>query len=400
MRNFWLVAKHEYRHVVMRRAFIILTLALPLGMVALIGLVILVETSGEVDLPMGYVDPGGLFDASRQSTLPDAGERIGVRAFPNQEAALAALEREEIQAFFVFPPDYPQTLNTDLYYLEEPPGDDAWGDFDDFVRANLVAPLPQSVGQRLLEGPSVTVQDIVGNREFSEASIVNVILPFVATFFFFFATMASAGYMLGVVANEKENRTMEVMITSLTPGQLIGGKTLGLLAASLTQLAIYVIAAVVGLLVAAPQIPELQQVIVPWAYLGVMALFFFPAYGLIAGVMVTIGSAVTELQQGQQVAGLLNLLFMLPIFLLPLIFENPNHPAVIFFTIFPTSSFLTISLRWGLGTVPIWQLGVSWVLLVATMLFMVWVAARVFRIGMLRYGQPLSLKAVVAAIRK
>ena len=193
---------------------------------------------------------------------------------------------------------------------------------------------------------------------------------------------------------------MEVMLTSLTPGQFIGGKTVGLLAASLTQLAIYIVAAVVALKVAAPSVAELQQATVPWGYLGMMALFFFPAYGLIAAVMVAIGSAVTEVQQGQQIAGMLNLLFMFPLFLMPLIFENPAHPALVFFTLFPTTSFLTISLRWGLGTVPLWQLGVGWVLLVATMVAMVWSAARIFRVGMLRYGQPLSFKAVVAAVRR
>jgi ABC-2 type transport system permease protein len=400
MRNFWLVAKHEFRRTVIRRAFLLLTLAIPLGMAALIALVVVVETSGASNLPVGYVDPGGLFDASLQATLPDEGKRIEVRAFPDQEAALASLERGEIQAFFVFPPNYPQTLETDLYYLEDPPSDDAWRDLDDWVRANLVAGLPQDVSQRLLQGPSIGVRDIVSNREFSQDSMINVILPFVASFFFFFATMSLSGYMLGVVANEKENRTMEVMVTSLTPGQLIGGKAVGLLAAALTQLAIYVVAAIIGLRVAAPYVPELQQAVVPWTYLGVMALFFFPAYGLIAAIMISIGSAVTELQQGQQVAGLLNLLFMLPLFVLPLIFENPNHPAVVGFTLFPTTAFLTISLRWGLGTVPVWQLGVSWVLLVAATLLLTWVAARVFRIGMLRYGKPLNLKAIVAAVRK
>ena len=400
MRNFWLIAKHEYRRVVVRRGFAVLTLAIPLGMAALIALGILMERLGENNLPVGYVDKAGLLNASRQATPPDADDRIQVRAFPDKDTALAALERKEIQAFFVFPPNYPQTLHTGLYYLDKPPGDDVWKDFDDFVRVNLVASLPDDVQHRLLDGPSITVQDIVSNREFGKDSIINVVLPFVATFFFFFATMSAAGYMLGVVANEKENRTMEIMLTSVTPGQLIGGKTAGLLAGALTQLAIYVFAAIVALRVAAPYVAELQYASVPWAYLGVMGLFFFPAYGLIAAVMVAIGSAVTDLQQGQQVAGILNLFFMLPIFLLPVIFENPGHPAVVFFTLFPTTSFLTVSLRWGLGTIPVWQLGVGWVLLVAAMLLMVWAAAHIFRIGMLRYGQPLSLKAAIAAVRK
>ena len=190
----------------------------------------------------------------------------------------------------------------------------------------------------LLEGPDITVYDLASNREFSEASIVNVILPFVATFFFIFATMSAAGPMLGVVAGEKENRTIEVMVTSVTPGQLIGGKAVGLLAASLTQLAIYIVAAVIGLIVAAQYVPELQQVEVPWVYLGIMVLFFLPTFALISAVMIAIGSAVTELQQGQQLAGLLNLVFMVPLFLLPMLMQNPGGPLMVFLTLFPTTS--------------------------------------------------------------
>ena len=398
MRNFWLVAKHEYRRTVLRRAFVLLTLAIPLGMVALIAFAILVAIMGENNLPVGYVDKADILDVTRQplSAMPTG---IEIRAFPDEEVALAALEGEEIQAFFVLPSDYPSTLQTDLYYLEEPPSNDVWRDFDNFVRANLVATYPDEIRKRLLEGPSITVHDIVSKREFSERSIVNIILPFVASFFFFVATMSASGYMLQVVATEKENRTMEIMITSVTPGQLIGGKTVGLLAAALTQLSIYVIAAVVGLIVAAPRVEALQQVTVPWAYLGVMGLFFIPSYALIAAVMVAIGAAVTKVQEAQQVAGLLNMLFILPILMVAVIIRNPGHPVSVFLSLFPTSAFLTISLRWGLGTVPLWQIGVSWILLVATTITMVWAAARIFRAGMLRYGQPLNLKTAMAVIR-
>jgi len=239
---------------------------------------------------------------------------------------------------------------------------------------------------RLLEGPDVTVHDIVSKREFSQRDIVNIILPFVASLFFFIATMSASGYMLQAVAAEKENRTMELMM--------------GLLAAALTQLAIYVVAAVIGLMIASSRIEALQQLTVPWTYLGVMGLFFFPSYALIAALMVAIGSAVTKIQEAQQISGLLNLLFVLPMLLLVVILRNPGHPVSVFLSLFPTTAFLTISLRWGLGTVPLWQIGVGWISLVATTLFMVWAAARIFRAGMLRYGQPLRLKAAVAVLRR
>ena len=353
MRSLWLIAKHEYRRTVLRRAFILITLAIPLGMVALIAVAMLVPLMSESNLPIGYVDKAGILGATRR--LPSAmPSDIEIRAFPDEEAAVSALERSEIQAFFVFPADYPSTLHTDLYYLEEPPSSDVWGEFNDFVRLNLVATYPHEVRTRLFEGPNVTVHDIVSNREFSRSSIIEtVVMPFVASFFFFVATMAASNYMLRVVADEKENRTMEIMITSVTPGQLIGGKTVGLLAAALTQLSVYVIAALIGLAVAAPRVEALQQARVPWTYLAVMVLFFLPTYALRAAVMVAIGGAVTKLQQGEQVAAFLNLFFMFPIFLMMVIFENPGHPLIVFLSLFPTTAFLTISLRWGLGTIPL-----------------------------------------------
>ncbi len=392
MRDIWLIAKHEYRRVVVRRGFVFGLMAIPLAIAALVAFAILVAKAGENNLPVGYVDRAGVFNVTR----PDDDR---ARAYVDQESALSALEREEIQAFFIFPPDYMQTLQTDLYYLQDPPDEDAWGAFDDFVRANLVAALPDEVQERVLQGPEITVQDIANGRKFSEDEIANVILPFAASFLFFIATMSSSGNMLRVVADEKENRMMEVMVTSVTPGRLIGGKAAGLLAAALTQLFTYIAAIVIGIAIASSRVTELQQLAVPWAYMGVMALFFFPAFALISATMIAVGGAVTNVQQGQQVAGILNLLFMLPLMLLVLLFENPSHPAFVFMTLFPTTAFLSISLRWGLGTIPLWQLGLSWTLLVASTIFMVWATARIFRAGMLRYGQSLNLKAALRAVR-
>lgn len=399
MDNYWLVMRHEYRRIVARRGFLLGTLAVPLAIALLIGFAVLVELSQESKDPIGYVDNAHFLDEAVQTTLGDADKRVAVIAYADVDNALESLNAGTIQAFFVFPPDYPTNRATDLYYLRQPPSGSAWEDFDDFVRANLVRSLPAAQQTRLLEGSNIVVEDTVSQRRFSEQGIVNVLLPIVGSFFFFIATMTASGYMLRVVADEKENRTMEIMLTSITPRQLVGGKAIGLLAAALTQLLIYVVAVIIALQVAAPYIPELQEVQIPWGYLGVMALFFFPAYGLVSAIMVAIGSAVTELQQGQQIAGVLNLVFIVPLFVLPLLFENPNSPFIIFLSLFPTSAFLTISLRWGLGTVPLWQLATSWIILTGSMLLTIAAAARIFRAGMLHYGQPLNAKSVLAALR-
>jgi ABC-2 type transport system permease protein len=399
MHNFWIVARHEYRHLVIKRSFILVTLAIPVALAALIAFTVLVATSGENHLPIGYVDHSGQLDPTRQASLPDAKERIAIASFPNQELALAALQLKQIQAFFVIPADYPKSLMTELYYLDKPPGESAWGDFDDFVRINLLSSYPAESAKRLLEGPEITVHDIANGRDFSSAGIINIIIPIAASFLLLFATLSASGYMLQVVTDEKENRVMEVMITSLTPGQLIGGKAFGLLGVALTQLAIYAGVAIAAIYFAAPFVQQLQHASIPWAYLGVVALFFFPSYALLSAIMLMIGAAVTTQQQGQQIAGMLNLVFMLPLFLLVFIFENPSGLVATLLTLFPPTAFLTVSLRWGLGSVPLWQLALSWVLLVATAGFFIWGAVRVFRVGMLRYGQILEFKSILHTLR-
>ena len=396
MAETWLVARYEFRRMVLRRGYIIGALAVPLVMVLVIAMVVIVENLQADDRPVGYVDPTGLLDAARQETGEDA---LTILPFTDLDAAIAAVEQEQVQAVFVFPPDYPANLQLALYYLEEPPNGGVWSDFDRFVRLNLLVDEPDAVRDRVLAGPNVVITDVGSGRVFSEATIINILVPFAVTFFFFISTMTTSGYMLQIVADEKENRTMELMLTSLTPGQLIWGKALGLLAAALGQLLLYVITGIAAIYIAAPYVAALQQFVMPWQFLGLVALFFLPSYALIAAIMVAIGGAVTQLQQGQQIAGILNFLFLAPMLLLFLLFQNPAHPVFVFMTLFPTTALLSVSLRWGMSTVPNWQMIVSWVILVSTAGAAMWAAARIFRAGMLRYGQPLTLRSVMGALR-
>ena len=115
--------------------------------------------------------------------------------------------------------------------------------------------------------------------------------------------------------------------------------------------------------------------------------------------MIAVGSMVTETRQGQQIAGALNMLFTLPFFFVVVFFSAPNSPLATILTIFPTTSFLTIALRWSMTTIPLWEMIVGWVLVTVSAIFMVWAASRIFRVGMLRYGQRLDLKSMLRAVR-
>lgn len=400
MRKAWLVAQHEYRKIVRKRSFLLGTLGMPIFFVAIMAFSILAAVGGTNRSPLGYVDRSGLLAAPVMPKVDRRGEAlIEIRAFADETAAKAALEAGQIQGYYVVPADYLNSLEITLYYWDQEPAEMIKNDFEHFLRANLVASLPGAVQQRALDGVELTVRSADGKQEVSSGGIANLILPFGIGFFFVFTVMNSAGYLLQAVTDEKESRTVEVMATSLTPEQLIGGKSVGLIAVALTQIVILAVVIGAGLAIGSRFLDALRDIRVPWSFLLAVALYFVPSYALIAGMMIAIGSAVTEVRQGQQIAGIFNLLFSAPYFFFVVFIGNPNSPLAVILTLFPTTSLTTITLRWGLTTIPTWQLIVGWVVLVGSAWLSVRAAARIFRVGMLRYGQRLDLRGMLAAVR-
>jgi ABC-2 type transport system permease protein len=389
MGKLWLVVRHEYLTAVNRRTFLLATFGMPAFLVFIMGFSILMATSRMDRRSLGYVDQANVV-AARQEPSQGMGS-VPLLAFKDEEAARAALAAGTIQAFYVVPAGYRQSGQVRLYYGRRPPNEESRAAFQAALRTGLLTGLPADVQARIMGGIDLALRSADGRREISQENLINFFLPFVAGLVFSFSTLNSAGYLVQAVATEKENRMVEVMTTSMTPVQLISGKAIGLMAVALTQLCIWLGIAIIGLVLAAQLSPVLRTVEVPWGFLLLGLLFFLPSYALVAGIMTAIGAVVTEVHQAQQIAGTVNLAFVLPYFLLPLLFVDANSPLFVALTLFPTTAFITITMRWAFTIVPTWQVALSWVILVSSAIFSMWAAARIFRAGMLRYGQALSL---------
>lgn len=399
MAKLWTVAKYEFLKSVRRRAFLLSTLGIPLLLAGVMVVAVLASLGTPDERPVGYVDQAGVLAAGLTPDWDDPDDAIATQPFADVAAASAALERGEIQAFYVLGADYLQSRKLQLYYWEREPAEQVRAAFDTFMMTNLLAELPAESRERLIDGNNVTIRSADGRREVGANNFLDFIIPFVIGFFFFFAVMMSGGYLLQVVTDEKENRTMEVTMTSVSPEQLIGGKAVGLIGVALTQLVVWTVTLAAGLAIAAQFVPVLQTARVPWAFLGVAMLYFLPAYVLMAGLMTAVGGVVTDSRQGQQISGILNMLFIVPYFFTIQLFSNPNSPLLVALTLFPTTAFITVVLRWSMTVIPAWQMVVSWLLLAVTAVLSVWASARIFRTGMLRYGQQLSLRATINAVR-
>jgi ABC-2 type transport system permease protein len=407
MRKLWLVARREYLKYVRAKGFVWLTLGLPVGVLLVMAIGILFSVnSGRGSVTVGYVDQAGVIGVVAEyagTAGTDTGATsVGTRFVPyaNLTEAQPALSAGEIQALFVLPPDYVASGRVQAYYWKNRPADRVLSAFKDLLRNSLVTGQPEDVRVRTLEGPTdVAVRSLEGKGTAGAQGGAGFLVPMALGVFFLFSIMSTTGYLLQAVTDEKENRTVEVMATSVSANQLIGGKTAGIVAMALTQVSIWVAVGALGLVVGARFLEPLRDVHVSLWFVVTMVLFFVPSYILAAGMVVTLGAVVTDFQQGQQISGVLTLLFLLPLFFLVLVFTNPNSPILVFLTLFPTTSFSMVAFRWGATVIPFWQLATGWVLLVLSASAMVVIAPRVFRRGMLRYGRRMSLHGVLEAVR-
>jgi ABC-2 type transport system permease protein len=201
----------------------------------------------------------------------------------------------------------------------------------------------------------------------------------------------SSGYLMQAVVEEKENRTMEIIITSVSPVQLMAGKIIGDIAIGLTQLGVWLVFIVLGISIGGRYVSWLQQISLPVEVLALAAVVLAPAFVMFCALTAALGATVTEGREAQQVTGLFSLVIWLPYFFIALLIEHPNSPLALGLSFFPLTAPLTVLLRAGFTEIPGWQLATSSIILVLSAVGSLWLAGRAFRLGMLRYGQRLRL---------
>jgi len=400
MSKLWQIIRHEYIRHVFRRRFLFSLLSLPIAVLVMVGVALMIAGFATDDTPIGYVDPSGVLANPVQ--LPESTDifspTIQFIAFEDRDQAQADLEAGTIQAYFVLPADYPQNKQVELLYLDEPDSSATY-QFEDFVRFTLMesADVNPEVIDRLSQGFSYTLESADGSRQMRDDQWYLTFTPFIAGIMFVIVVMTSGGYLLQAVVEEKENRTMEIVITSVSPAQLMTGKIIGNVAVGLTQLVVWLVFAWLGLKVAGNFWPMLQDFSLPPDYIGVMLLVLLPSFVMVAAIMAAIGSTMTQMREAQQISGMFSLPFMIPFYVSSAIMMNPNGTLAMALSYFPLTAPITILMRMSFTVIPAWQIAINVATLIVFAIFAIWFATKAFRLGMLQYGKKLTIKEVLNA---
>jgi ABC-2 type transport system permease protein len=408
MPKLWLVALYDYKRHALKPSFILVVLSLPLAIMLMIGLIWLADSLYSDTKAVGYVDHSGLLQtpvaAPRPGSSPDepsVPDSVPMTPFSSDQAANQALLDGEIQAYYVIARDYDETRRVDLVYLSAPDGD-VTRQFRDFLQINRLDDLPPDVARRAVAGSNLVARwpddSPYGGREFSQRTFVNQFLPLFVGLAFVILLFMSSGYLVGTLSEEKGQRIVEVLFTSLAPSHLIGGKILAVVAVSFTQLLAWILFAGFAVFVGGDLLglDALRNLSLDLRMVAPLVLVFVPAYVMFAGLMTAAGATFADAQEAQSIVGICVFLSMIPVWLIQPIIEHPGSPLAIGLSLFPTTALPTLSMRVAFGNVPSWQIIASVAILILCAAGAVWLAGRAFRLGMLRYGQNLDWRELIA----
>ncbi len=402
MSKIWLVAINEYRTNVFKKSFIVVLLSVPLFIGFTVGFGAVMSSRETDNRPIGYVDQAGLLTNPVSAPVEDPEEAISFVPFNSEEAAQAALDNKEIQAYYILPYEYLTNRKAELVYVQTP-GENATRQFYDFLRMNLLSDKSLEIAERVVSGYSMTVRLPDGSREFPDGGPpFGVVLPLIIGLGLMFLLMTASGFMMEGVVKERENRTIEVIVTSVSPGRMVAGKILGIVWICLTQLVVWVMFGMVAVFIAQNvyDIEWFKNPAIDWGGILAVVAVGVPTFILASAIMFTIGATVAEAQEGQGLGPILFILSVAPTWFIMKIGDDPNGAFAFMLSLVPFASLMTIGIRNMLVAVPWWQVLLSAGFQTLLAVGAIWLAGRAFRFGMLRAGQRIQLGEVFRRVSK
>ena len=391
----WRIARYQFEQQVKQRSFLLLLFSMPLFLTLSVGLGTLYEHTMQSRTILGYVDGAGLLADTGLTTV---GDKVRLVSFATPAEARSALDAGQIDAYYVLPADYRDSRQAELVYLEPPPYA-ATRHFANIVRLNLMAGRPREVVARILGGTVVAVRATAAGRDFPAGGpSAGQVVPLLAAATFAFLLLTTCGYMMEVLVEDKENRTIEVVISSVSPRQMMAGKIVGAVGIALLQLVVWVafLAAAAWLGGSMAGIGWLQDVAVNWRDTGLIVAVALPAFLCIAALMTAVGASLAEAQQAEQIGPFVFLALLSPLYLAIPLVSNPNSPLALGLSLFPVTSMMTLAVRSLVWVVPAWQFWLSAAISLVCAAGAVWLAGAALRTGMLRYGKRLKWRDLLS----
>ena len=416
----FLVMQHEYLSIVAKKSFIVTTILVPIIMIAFMAVPIILSEFNKSDARLvAVVDRSGQY-----GNVFEDNEDYTFKVMPDMEIGSMKGEFDkadgDIYAFLVIPANV-DSMTTVNVYSEKPIKMSLSERIEECLNASMTDNRIASYNIPELNNiistckVNVNVKSHTWNEDGEESvssSEIALITGLILAFMTYMFVLMYGAMIMGSVVEEKTNRIVEVIVSSCRPIELMLGKILGVALVGLTQIAVWVVlVSIVSLVLgsafsatdmtasAIPDVPqgeasEIIQAImgVNWVRLiGIFVLYFIGGYLLYASLFAAFGSAVDQQSDANQYTMPVMMIIIIAMVVGQSCMENPDGQLGVVCSLIPFTSPIVMMIRLPYE-VPVWQIALSLGLLYGTALLLVYLASRIYRIGILMYGRKVSFK--------
>lgn len=411
MKNIILIAKREFFTQVKKKSFIILTLLTPLLIIVFGGVVSLMFQANETQMQISVIDKSGLFKDKLKS---DQNIRYIFSSEETEKSLIKALETtEEMNAVMIIPKKEIHQLENSIEILtnknlSNEARKNIAGNISEIIKAEKINALGISTAQieDLNKGVNLHVVNVLEKEKKQDSFLVGVksgLSMFLMYCVFTFIMMYGIRVMRSVL-EEKNNRVVEILISSVKPFELMMGKILGVTGVALVQFGVWVVMIFASVMTLGSSnvgmvsgVAEVQMVLSALSQINyglilfVFVIYFLLGYLFYSAMYAAIGSAVDNETETQQFTLFAILPMMLGFYGSITIMNNPDGPMSFWLSMIPFTSPIAMLARIPFD-VPVWELVLSIGILLVSTLGMVFIASKIYRVGILMYGNKVTLK--------
>ena len=435
MSKIWIIIQREFMTRVKKKSFILLTILMPFIFAALIMVPLMLATiQGDEQKTVMVVDKTGRYVGSLKSTanyafVPTADNKDEFYTEDSEVEAVVQITADLAKNPKAVTIYSPREVKAELLsYVETCLGEQVRREK---LSAYNIPELETIIADIQTDFHVATVKRNAEGDETSSNTYIAMTAGFIFTFVIYMFVMSYGGMVMQSVMEEKTNRIVELMVSSVKPFQLMMGKIIGVALVGFVQLAIWGVMLSIILVVCgsvfglstAPAVPavagadaqmaavaqqagggeaaEIMSALMglPYAELGIMfVLYFVGGYLLYASFFAAVGASINAQEDSSQFIMPVVLIMVFGLYAAMYSAENTNGPLAFWASIFPLTSPIVMMVRIPFG-VPWWEEVLSLGLLFATSMAFVWISARIYRVGILMYGKKPSLREMLKWVR-
>ena len=410
MNKFWIVLAHTYASKVKTKSFIIST-AIMLGLLLIVSNLSAIIDFFDNDEPdrVAVIDESGSFYQPLSEQLKATGSGIELKEANSEKAAREQVEAEEVTGYLIIGTDA-AGLPEGIYKSDTIANSDISSELSQAltnVKNQLYTETQLNISEAQLAAlyqPAMFEEVALDEKAKTEEELNAARgLVYVILFVIYFGVITYAGMIASEVAGEKTSRVMEILVSSVSPVQQMFGKIAGIALLSLTQIIVFLIAGYISIKRAMSDMPDGFSSFLGFDDLSVSVLvyavvFAMLGYLLYATLAAFLGSLVSRVEDVQQMISPMIWLVVIGFMMAMFGLSTPDAGFVKITSFIPPFTPMLMFLRVGMVEVPAWEIALSIGLLVAAIVAVALFGARVYRGGVLMYGQSSSIKSIKNAL--